>query len=237
MPQRIETPSLVDQARESIVQAILDGEFDAKLPPEDQLAEMLNVSRTTVRSAIQALENEGLVTRRRSAGTTIHRQGLSALALRQLIGFDQLLVGLGYRVRVESTWQRSPSPDNQSSTPWPAIDDAFVISKTYLADDRQAIAICDVVPWTNLRVAPTRRSSLPASLFDFSRKFCSEPIARATMRLIPMVARPGTTTLDIDNGAAFLRLHETHATATGIDMAWSMIDFNDELLQLEIARG
>ena len=79
MPRPIETTSLVSQAHDSILSAILEGEFADKLPSEDQLAEMLNVSRTTIRSAIQGLENEGLVSRKRSAGTTIHRQGLSAL--------------------------------------------------------------------------------------------------------------------------------------------------------------
>ena len=53
---------------------------------------MLNVSRTTVRTALQGLERDGVVTRRRAIGTIINPHVRpSSLALQRLIGFDGLL--------------------------------------------------------------------------------------------------------------------------------------------------
>ena len=53
---------------------------------------MMNVSRTTIRSALQSLQQHGIVSRKRAVGTTINGHiRPSALALQRLVGFDTLL--------------------------------------------------------------------------------------------------------------------------------------------------
>lgn len=49
-----------------------------RLPPETTIAELHNMSRTTVRQAILALVQEGLVSRRRGAGTFVRQPKLEA---------------------------------------------------------------------------------------------------------------------------------------------------------------
>src|SRR3954471_7093344 len=105
--QELEKVPLAARARAAILTAILEDQFEGRLPSEDELAEMLNVSRTTVRAAVQDLEREGLIKRRRAVGTRINSHiGASTLALHRMVGFDYLLEEQGHNVRVEINWQR-----------------------------------------------------------------------------------------------------------------------------------
>src|SRR5882762_4704487 len=89
--------SLAHRARESILHSILERRFeDSRLPPENELADMLGVSRTTVRSALQSLEQHGVLTRSPRRGTQVHgRLSPSMVALQRLIGFTRLLEASG----------------------------------------------------------------------------------------------------------------------------------------------
>jgi GntR family transcriptional regulator len=62
---------LYRQLRSSIQQSLASGEWpnDSALPSERELSETLNISRATVRQAIQELELEGWLVRRQGRGT------------------------------------------------------------------------------------------------------------------------------------------------------------------------
>jgi DNA-binding FadR family transcriptional regulator len=70
--RQLDSRLLAMRARTAILRAIFAGRFESKLPNEDRLAEMLNVSRSTVRTALQGLERDGVVTRQRAIGTMIN---------------------------------------------------------------------------------------------------------------------------------------------------------------------
>src|ERR1700719_2867919 len=97
--------SLAHRAREAILHAILDRKFeDSRLPPENELADMLGVSRTTVRAALQSLEQHGVLTRSPRRGTQVHGHlSPSMVALHRLIGFTRLLEEQGYTVETITT--------------------------------------------------------------------------------------------------------------------------------------
>src|SRR5579871_6177632 len=85
---RLENAPLAERARAALLDAILQRRFVTRLPSEDVLAAMLNVSRTTIRSALQSLEEHGVISRKRAVGTTINGHvRASALALQRLVGF------------------------------------------------------------------------------------------------------------------------------------------------------
>ena len=229
--------SLADQARTAILTAILGNQFEGRLPSEDELAEMLNVSRTTVRTAVQGLERDGLITRRRAVGAHINRHvGVQSLALQRLIGFEQLLRELGHEVDVQIGWERRIPREYDGVLPWDGLPKCLIIDKHYVADGRLAIALRDVVPWENLARTDFEESIDP-SLFEFSKKYCREPIANAVVKIRPVAAGPDVTALNVPEGAPFVRLHESHYSAKGQVIAWSSIDFDDSVVRLEIFRG
>src|SRR6476661_6448755 len=79
MGKRSRPPSRPTTTRENLLAWIAAGKVrpGAQLPPEPQLAGELGVSRPTLREALRSLEDEGVVTRSRGAGTFLsHRPRL-----------------------------------------------------------------------------------------------------------------------------------------------------------------
>jgi GntR family transcriptional regulator len=199
---------------------------------------MLNVSRTTVRSAVQDLERDGLVTRRRATGTVINRHvGFEALALQRLVPFEWLLSKKGHDVEVEISWARRVPTEVADDLPWDGTQECLVLDKRFLADGRVAIALRDYVPWSELRSTGMREPIEP-SLFEFSRRRCHRTIANAVAQIVPMVARgKKTTALDLPSGRPFIRLREAHYDDRGDPVAYSFVDLDDQILRLEVFRA
>ncbi len=229
--------SVADRARTAILEAILDRRFAERLPPEEELAGMLGVSRTSIRDALQGLETRGIITRRRSIGTMVNANfPPSALALDRLIGFDRLLREGGHRVRVEASWNFAPVPQSFLDAFAAAdVNECCVIEKTYFADDADAIGIVDAIPVENL-VRRRLRKLLPPSVFEFSRMYCRQPIDHTLVRLMPIVVGENSSYLpNIPDGAAFLRLFETHYAHDSI-VGWSILDVNNDYIVFDVMR-
>jgi GntR family transcriptional regulator len=237
VPQLESTP-LAERARTAILSAILDKRFEHRLPSEDDLATMLNVSRTTIRTALQRLEQDGIINRRRAIGTTINAHVAPAnLALQRLVGFDRLLEEKGHVVETNLGWERASPPAEVGEIFGLSPDeDCCITNKEYFADGNLVIHIRDYVPWSQLSGHP-RHDAPPASMFDFSRRYFREPIDHAVVQILPMVNKgKGTTELRLRHGEAFSRLHETHYSAKGQPVAFSLIDTDPHYIQLEVFR-
>jgi len=237
VPQ-LESRTLAEQARAAILTAILERRFETRLPSEDDLAKMLNVSRTTIRTALQRLEQDGIVSRRRAVGTTINAHVAPAnLALQRLVGFDLLLEEKGYEIRTDVSWEKAQAPpEAQSAFALDGDEDFCVTSKAYFADGRLAIHIRDLIPWSLLRTEALGKD-IPASMFDFSKEFLVEPIDHAIVQIVPAVkGDDAATPLRVGKGGAFARLFETHYSSSGQPVAFSIIDGDPQYVQLEVFR-
>ena len=231
----LDNSSLANRARGAILEAILDGRFESRLPPEDVLAKMLNVSRTTIRSALQGLQQQGIITRRRAIGTTINRHvGPATLGLERMIGFDWLLREKHKDVRVDVTWARQDPPEAFREL-FGTTEECCFLNKAYGADGALALHIRDVVPWTNLRTEELD-DPLPPSLFEFSKRYCTEPIDHAVVEIVPMVKAANTTELPLEDGQPWIRLLETHYTSSADAVGYSIIDVDDRYIRLEVFR-
>jgi GntR family transcriptional regulator len=102
--------------RQSLEDAILTGKLShgQALPPERDLAEFANVSRVTVRKAVDDLVKDGLLSRRHGSGTFVMKP-VSKLQqpLSRLTSFTEDMARRGYTTRSE--WLERglfhPSPD------------------------------------------------------------------------------------------------------------------------------
>src|SRR6201989_2086850 len=71
-------PSLVDSAEQALHNWLAAGRYRQgdRLPPEHEVAAMLGVSRGTLRSALQRLEESGEINRRQGSGTFVGRMAV-----------------------------------------------------------------------------------------------------------------------------------------------------------------
>jgi len=102
--------------RQSLEDAILSGKLShgQALPPERDLAEFANVSRVTVRKAVDDLVKDGLLNRRHGSGTFVMRPvSKMQQPLSRLTSFTEDMARRGYTTRSE--WLERglfhPSPD------------------------------------------------------------------------------------------------------------------------------
>lgn len=235
--ERIDNVPLAERARAMILQAILDKQFEQRLPSEETLAQMLNVSRTTIRTALQGLEQDGVISRKRAVGTTINLHiRPSTLALQRMVGFDGLLREKGYDVAVDIEWERGVAGvEVAAAFGLDANQDSLIAEKSYSADGSPAIHIRDVVPWSNLRDQDFS-GEVPASIFEFSKTEWKRPVDHAVAELIPMVrASPESTRLAVTE-EPFTRLHERHYDARGELLAISVIDVDNRYFHFEVFR-
>jgi GntR family transcriptional regulator len=77
--------------------------FGAKLPTENELAEVHGVSRVTVRRALGELARERLIERRRSAGTRVIYRPVLAPMIADISGMLASLADMGRRTAVKLT--------------------------------------------------------------------------------------------------------------------------------------
>lgn len=240
-PMRRSVPlSLSRQTHAALLEAIRGGEFpDGKLPAENDLARRLGVSRTTVRAALQVLEQDGILSRRRGIGTRVvpRGDGPIQLELTRLANLDDLLrergheprtkiVGVATAVLAELSIEFELNPKAE----W------HVIEKLWYADDRPAALLRDHIPCDLLPELP-ENPELIGTIFRLFDEVGPESIALARVELIPRTADADVAKrLEIDPGDAYLRLWQRHYGRSGAALAASRLDVNDQFIRLEIVR-
>jgi GntR family transcriptional repressor for pyruvate dehydrogenase complex len=99
----LDRKGLHEQIADKIQRLVVEQEFQPgnKLPPERELAKMLNVSRPTVSEAMRLLQHRGLVDRRPGSGTYLIKMRLDALVepIRRFISFADCSLGDLMQVR------------------------------------------------------------------------------------------------------------------------------------------
>jgi GntR family transcriptional regulator len=198
---------------------------------------MLNVSRTTIRTALHSLEQDGIITRRRALGTMVNQHIRPDLvALQRLAGFDWLLHEKGHEVNVDVTWTRGPVTDDLKELfGCEDMAEALLTEKLFFADGELAIYIRDLVPWEEIARPP--RGKLSPSLFEFSAGHLRQAIDHAIVEIEPVVKQnDAITKLSLAVGDPFARLHERHFSLEGRPLAYSVIDVDDKFVRFEVFR-
>lgn len=239
--ERIGPLSLRRKTRDALLAAIQRGEFrDGKLPPENALAAALGVSRTTLRAALQALEQDGIVSRWRGIGTRIvapdDRRVL--LELNRLAALDDLLRDRGHDSSTSIVAvDRRTLPDLAAEIGLPAEAEWHVIEKLWYADGRPAAALRDHIPCAVLPELP-ENSEVIGTIFRLFEEYGPEPIALARVELVPLAADDEVAEqLRVKAGEAYLRLWQRHFGRGEQALAISRLDINDHFIRLEIVRN
>ena len=237
--ERIGAPSLAKRTREAVLQAIRNGRFaDGRLPPENELAAALGVSRTTVRAALLTLEQDGILSRRRGIGTRVMAAGGPAqLELNRLAALDDLLRERGHEPSTSIVGvERIVAPEVADRLGYPPETEWHAIEKLWFADGEPAALLRDYVPCTLIPELP-ESSDVIGTIFRLFEEYGPEPIVIARVEIVPMTAnRDIAQQLQIDKREPYLRLWQRHFGADRGAMAISRLDVNDHFIRFEMTR-
>jgi GntR family transcriptional regulator len=238
--------TLTEQATKALMEAILSDSFpDNRLPAEPELALRLNISRTTVRTALQSLERLGMISRTPGRGTIVlPHVGRHSIALQRLTDFQALLqerhghvdVKQSYWIEEEATPQVALVLAIQSQTP------VVNTSKLYAADGQQAVHIADEIPLSHFSEAvqlDLRNGSkgMIDSIFALSRSLPHREIHHTVVELGTDVATAQVDfPLSLPPGQSYLALDEVHYTVHGTPVAYSKVLIDDRFLRLQVVR-
>lgn len=237
---RLENRPLSDRAREALLRAITEDRFpDGRLPPEPELAELLGVSRTTVRAALQSLSADGLVSRRRRHGTHVNSHLLrSSMRLNRLVAFTTLIEQCGYAASTDPQTQHVAvlSAEQAGSLGLVTGADALIVGRRLRAGGEPVISVCDVVPLQRLRLAPEDVRQADTT-FAFLAANAVADAEYATSEFVPRVATATTPAgLTISAGTPYIELHEVHYTKDHERLALSVVCVDDRYVRLSMLR-
>ncbi|MFL5680778.1 MAG: GntR family transcriptional regulator [Chloroflexota bacterium] len=183
-------PLLSDVVRSELRRLILGGEFPvgSKLPNEDRLCERFGVSRVTIREAVRALIEDGLVVRRHGSGTYVTRRPLLRNSLDTNFSYTDYLETSGVRAGRKLVGMRRMAADEELATALAiAVGTPLVeVRRIRTADGRPAIYSIDRIPAAILDPMP-ERSAFAGSLYRVLTD-ADHPIAHAEAVLSPTVA-------------------------------------------------
>jgi GntR family transcriptional regulator len=238
--QGVGVGSLVSRAKAAILESVLAGRFeDDRLPAEPALATMLGVSRTTVRAALQRLEQDGLLSRAPGRGTTIRREGVPMVGLQNLLGFTPLLEEGGHTVTRRSSWRIGTIAEAEPllEAGLPATDQCFIFEKLLLANGEPAIWLRDTFPVAVFARLPRKNQQLPESIFEIGDLMFRERIENARVVLIPSTADARVAEqLHLKVGEPYLLLREGHYSEQNTFLGASEVRVRDRFLRFEVLR-
>jgi GntR family transcriptional regulator len=113
------------------------------LPSEPRLAEQLGVSRATLREAMSALEDRGMIVRRQGVGTYIPPTIIEA-GLEELVSIESMAARVGLEVEMGKSEIRSREADPEESNLLGA-DQVIEIRRVILAEGEPVAYLVDTI--------------------------------------------------------------------------------------------
>lgn len=229
-----------EQTREALLRSIREDAFpDGRLPPEAQLAQQFQVSRGTIRAALQSLSAEGLISRRRRHGTYVNKHVLrTSMQLNRLVPFARLIEQSGYRATADPEMHRvkQASATEAAELEIPEGEDVLVAYRLLRADEQPVISITDVVQLSRLTV-PLSQLRPAETTFDFLAANTDTAVDYTTSEIVPCVATSsGPLGLGMAPGTPFIQLHEVAFNGNNDRVALSVICVVDTLVRLSLLR-
>lgn len=148
---RVDTTSLSVLAKEKVLQYITNTDLGQarKLPREEELARLIGVSRVTLRTALNELAIEGIITRQQGRGTFVNAAASEMnVSLTPVTEFNDLIQASGYtpRVQILGTTVIPQGRSRAVRLGLEAHDPIVVTKKVFYADERFCALCIDDFP-------------------------------------------------------------------------------------------
>lgn len=230
------------QAKEAILRFIKNGNLmDNKLPAEENLCEMLGVSRPTVREALMALNREGIISKKHGTGNLVHRSTMETrMRFDKFSDFRALLEDYGYSVDLRSSPFKVPDSDERAilEDAGGNADGSLFQENIYIANGVPAI-IAYNYPHCSLegRTIPGREDLFAKSFSELLETLSGEDLAHTLLELKPaQITGPIAELFGLAEGTAVIKWKEKHYSVFDNLVAESVICFNPQVTNLTTLR-
>lgn len=141
---------LSEQIVEILLERIQGGLYPpgSQVPPENELAAEFDVSRSTVRSAMNVLAGRGLITRQQGVGTYVSQLSHIANPLNEAVDFNHLIARFGFKPGVQfvSAELVEAGSELAESLRIKPSEPVFKSLKIFTADDDPIIYVINAMP-------------------------------------------------------------------------------------------
>ncbi len=210
---------LARQVKADLLGRIERGEWrpGQRLPTEASLAQLLGVSRTTLREALRGLEEDGFLRRTRGAGTYLTYRPRLRNNLDMNFGVSDLIrsMGLTPGTRNPRVFQALGSPDECERLGAPTGTQMVIIERVRTADGTPVVFSRDIVPGYHIDAATIADQLGQGSLYDVLRENGLRVVQGAAM-IRPLAAnREVSSALEVRRGTLLLYLLQVDYDAEG----------------------
>lgn len=227
--------------KNSILKAIQAGEFakNNQLPTEKILSEKFNVSRATIRSALQSLEDDSVIKKQQGVGTFLnHENFLIKMRIDKIKGFYQLIRDIGYEpsIRDETISKKTADKKKSKILKIPQEEELFILKRILYGDSEPVILVSEFIP-TSKMVDDPKHGNIPESIFEFADKFLPERIEYSITEIIPTAATNFISeTMGLAKNEPVLKLEETHFSKNDQPLIFSEVYVNDKHIRFKVVR-
>lgn len=218
------TPALYTQLTDIIREKIYSREWavKSKIPSEHELMAQYGLARGTVRRAISALVDEGLLVREHGRGTFVAEPGLSHAVESRPFSFAEALHNQGkvFNTAVVDEWVTPAPADVAIELDVPPHSDVMFLRRVRYVDD---IPIMCQESWLSLQESPglCDVDYKKESLFDAVERCSGRKIKYSKMRYAARIAgKEHGDLLACDETAAVLLLEQTISLADHRPVEW-----------------
>ncbi len=219
---------LYEQVQTAIIRSISDGTYPsgAQLPPEDELAVSLGVSRTTIRSALGSLETLGYIRRIHGAGTFVAQQRFRVEAqLDTLESFHPRLAaraGLSSRISHLSI-EETPADTETAEAMQIALGSPVIRIARAVEFDGTPVARLEDFLLPAMFSVDELRTGFQDSVVDYFDGCDGRPVAAWSDSVLGAAHADETLAalLRVNKGAALFRLDEGFHGADATLLSWS----------------
>ena len=228
------------QAEEALSRLIQEGRLrqGEHLPPEPKLARQMGISRATLREALRAFEDKGLITRRRGLGTFVNAPAHQIdSGLEQLESVDTIAHRMGLMCTTENLEIREQPADRDTAIHLdvPQGDTVITVGYTKVTDGTVVAYMYDALPgWvTN---AASLRANFTSSVLDFLLEQ-RVPLAFAWTSIVATRADPAVAgRLRVKPSTVLLLLEEVTHTQDNRIAAYSKNYFLPNFFKFHLLR-
>ncbi|MGH2659822.1 MAG: GntR family transcriptional regulator [Actinomycetota bacterium] len=227
--------------REQLAGRIASGEMapGSQLPSEPALAANLRVSRATLREALRSLEEEGLVSRTRGAGTFVTHRPHLRNGLDDNFGVTDAIRAAGMEPGTESVTvvEASGSPEEARQLGLQPGHPVVVVERVRTANRRPVVYSRDILPRAVVKDPAHLASLSDGSIYEYLERRLSVVVRYGVARLRPVKAdRRIADKLRVIKGALLLYLRQLDFDETEHPVLYSHGYHLADALEFTVAR-